>query len=474
MLKTGNKIKSNKAGGKYDSASRNTLKATAKQKTILAEARAVFARYPYYKASLRLICEKTGINHNLIRYHFGSKEKLFEALVDGLIFELETGFAEFKADTSHTMPKESFTRFINVFLRTGFLYSDSMKIIMQNTGSRNVEPDYPGSGLLKALTDIIQAKLLNNYEIKATEKELTMWVTGFAMAFVCIIGAEDSLMIVSGFDQEPTGVRHRVADFLITVFFPSFDYLLSGPSSKAYDDFEILPTKPGVFDMLRNGLPEYCDPPPATKGEITRKRILSAARTVFSKNSYDVGTIRMIGKEGGLDFTLIRHYFSSKEILFNDVVRDLFKEFNREVLLVYKGLDKIKSTVEGHRLSSKRLVNHCFSSADALSIIMQNAARLGEMEISVPGLEYIMKFITATEEIVQNLETLNAPIDEIRYLLLFKALILINGIGAASVYARLHDMSPDGKKYQVWIYDIYNFLIYPLYSKLIVTYGTEI
>ena len=473
MRMTGKKTKSKINRYNDEPVSGHTLKSSAKKERILADARSVFTRHPYHKASLRLICEQTGINHNLIRYHFGSKENLFDALVSQLISEWETGITEFMAGTANNKSKEHFPRFIEAFLAFGFAYPDGMKIIMQNTGERGSGSIHPGSALLMALTDNVQTSIINNYSLKSTEKDLSMWVAGFVMAIVCVLGAEDSLRVVSGFENDREHFRQHTEYFLTSSFYPTFQYLLTGKVANVFDDIRIKPTKPGVFDILVSGLTKNSDSPPVSKGEITRGKILSAARVVFSKNSYEVGTIRMIGNEGNLDFTLVRHYFVSKEILFNAVVEDLFNEFTREILLIYEGLDKMDSAMESHRLSSKRLIDHCFTSADALAVIMQNAARVGEMGLSLPGRDYIMKFITTTESIVHQLETLKAPEIEIMNFILLKSLILINGIGAASFYSGFQTMVPDGDDYHAWIYDLYNFLIYPVYSNLIHKYGTD-
>ena len=466
-----NKRKQNK--GRAVPSSRNTVKATAKQSGILADARGVFTSYPYNRASLRLICEKTGINHNLIRYHFGSKEKLFEALLSQMISEMETGFAEFKSDMPDNILIDDFPHFITRFLGFGFSNPDGMKIIMQNIGAAGTETITTGARLFKTLTDSIQAFLTDNCTIKSSEKDVRLWVSGFSTAIVCLIGAEDSLLTVSGREDDKESVRRGVEAFLTATFSPSFDYLLSGQASKAFKDFSIIPTRPGVYDILRDKIPERHDNTPATKGDASRQRILAAARKVFSTLPYEAGTIRMIGSEGDMDFTLIRHYFASKEVLFNAVAQDLFSEFTREVLLVYEGLDKIPSTMKSHSLSSQRLIDHCFASSDALSILTQNAARIGGMGISLPGFDFIMQFITAMEKIIHELEVLKAPAHETRHLLFLKALILINSIGGASFYAGFYNMKPQSKEYHDRIYDLYSFLVYPLYSNLIVKYGTD-
>jgi AcrR family transcriptional regulator len=61
--------------------------------------------------------------------------------------------------------------------------------------------------------------------------------------------------------------------------------------------------------------------PPAAKSDDTRKRILQAARQVFSERGYDGATFQAIAVRADLTRPAINHYFSSKRALFREVAR---------------------------------------------------------------------------------------------------------------------------------------------------------
>lgn len=52
--------------------------------TILTVAADLFCEFGYAKVSLRQISDKAGVSHSLLRHHFGSKEKIWHAISDGL------------------------------------------------------------------------------------------------------------------------------------------------------------------------------------------------------------------------------------------------------------------------------------------------------------------------------------------------------------------------------------------------------
>jgi TetR/AcrR family transcriptional regulator, repressor for uid operon len=60
--------------------------------------------------------------------------------------------------------------------------------------------------------------------------------------------------------------------------------------------------------------------PPAAKADETRKRILRAARLVFSERGYDGATFQAIAVSADLTRPAINHYFSSKRALYREVV----------------------------------------------------------------------------------------------------------------------------------------------------------
>ncbi|CAM2756617.1 TetR family transcriptional regulator [Mycobacterium intermedium] len=59
--------------------------------------------------------------------------------------------------------------------------------------------------------------------------------------------------------------------------------------------------------------------PPAAKADETRKRIIGAARQVFSERGYDGATFQAIALRADLTRPAINHYFSSKRLLYREV-----------------------------------------------------------------------------------------------------------------------------------------------------------
>jgi AcrR family transcriptional regulator len=65
--------------------------------------------------------------------------------------------------------------------------------------------------------------------------------------------------------------------------------------------------------------------PPAAKADETRRRIIQAARLVFSERGYDGATFQAIAVRADLTRPAINHYFSSKRSLYREVLDETNK-----------------------------------------------------------------------------------------------------------------------------------------------------
>lgn len=65
--------------------------------------------------------------------------------------------------------------------------------------------------------------------------------------------------------------------------------------------------------------------PPAAKADETRQRIIQAARLVFSERGYDGATFQAIAARADLTRPAINHYFSSKRVLYREVLDETNK-----------------------------------------------------------------------------------------------------------------------------------------------------
>ncbi|MEM8659827.1 MAG: CerR family C-terminal domain-containing protein [Pseudomonadota bacterium] len=72
---------------------------------IIRAATEIFGRVGYDAASTRAISQAAGTNQALISYHFGGKEGLYQAVIDGIAAEMEESLVPVLDEIRATMPK---------------------------------------------------------------------------------------------------------------------------------------------------------------------------------------------------------------------------------------------------------------------------------------------------------------------------------------------------------------------------------
>lgn len=201
------------------------------------------------------------------------------------------------------------------------------------------------------------------------------------------------------------------------------------------------------------------------KGAETRKKILGAARVVFSNHPYHVASIRMVGKEGGVDHPLISYYFPNKEMLFEAVVVEMIDEFNSFQFSLYDGLDQF-SIEEGLSMFIDKMMAFHFKSPQLFRTLMQNTAHVEKID-DIPGLPLLIEFIAKFMEIFQENISVNISTGEIGKLVYSFSALLINYLGAGSSYATVLGMEINSPEYRNWVKDTMNLLFLPLIQKMI-------
>ncbi len=108
-----------------------THKATASREKLLAAARTVFARHGYEGSTIRMICQEADASVGVINYHWGSKEKLWQAVCEDSVQQL-AGLLAASADFS--LPPHQFVPHITDAIFEALLqHQDLMRIVVWAT-----------------------------------------------------------------------------------------------------------------------------------------------------------------------------------------------------------------------------------------------------------------------------------------------------------------------------------------------------
>lgn len=202
------------------------------------------------------------------------------------------------------------------------------------------------------------------------------------------------------------------------------------------------------------------------KKDITRAKILTAARKVFAKESFKAASIRMIANEGGFEFGLIRYYFPNKAALFETVMKDVCDEFIDGIEKWLDGINRLKPE-EGFSIYLDRFLKHHFDNPETLRIIMNNVYRAEDPDLEIPGYYYLPKALALTREAFENKISMSASQEEIfRFVDSFNAQVLMF-LGASSCHANILGLKQDSDEYRRWVKDTLMYIFLPHLKRLL-------
>ena len=201
-----------------------------------------------------------------------------------------------------------------------------------------------------------------------------------------------------------------------------------------------------LLDSEETSSPKY-----SRQGKVTRERILKAAVTVFSELPYEAASIRMIGKAGGFDHSLIRYHFPTKAKLCDTAIRELSEDFIQKGLSWVSGLDKV-SPAEALSLFIDRFLEYNFAHPEALKITALNSPQYTNLA-PVTGHQHLPEVISRIEKAV---EAIFPRFEDDKILKKsansFNALAIFF-IGSSECQAEILGMDPKSDEYKEWVRD---------------------
>jgi TetR/AcrR family transcriptional regulator len=196
-----------------------------------------------------------------------------------------------------------------------------------------------------------------------------------------------------------------------------------------------------------------------TKGIRTKETILKAARKVFSEHPYHAASMRMIGKEAGIEHPLINYYFPSKAELFEAIIRNICDEFtssNEE----WFNLVKESKTSDGFIKYIDRLLDFNQLNPEPLRILALNVSQAQHIS-QIPGYQHFPELIENIRKIFEEKISLKGAAEEIRMYIHSFIFLVIAFLGASPCIAQVQGMDPGSSQYREWVRNTLLFIFLP-------------
>lgn len=224
--KTSRRSRSKKNGRTRDTD--YTSKSEATRAMIITSARKVFARYPYHKASIRMIAEEGGFHFSLINHYF-TKSQLFGAVAAEVSEELLKDFTGWLKEIQDKPPEQGFSLFLDRALDCFFKNPDMLQILMKNAGEADAKETAPAFESFSKYVFAGGGILINELRMEKSVENIVVWFYGVLNLLISFVGAAPYHCKVLNMDPNSPDFRKWVKNCLIYLFTPTLKELFPPP-----------------------------------------------------------------------------------------------------------------------------------------------------------------------------------------------------------------------------------------------------
>lgn len=190
------------------------------EEKILKAARKVFSRHAFKAASTRMIAEEAGLDHPLIHYYFGSKEKLFEAVTARIYEEYNQANRTWLEGLNKMLPKDGFPVYLDRLVNYTMKNPEALQIIFLNMSQAGSEDELPGFHYFRLHMGQVRQTIEDTIPLRGARDESGMFIHCFNNMVISLLGARASQARVLDLDPDSAAYKKWVKDSLLILFLP--------------------------------------------------------------------------------------------------------------------------------------------------------------------------------------------------------------------------------------------------------------
>ncbi len=195
---------------------------------ILDAAKGVFSRHPYNAASIRMIAAEGGFEHGIIRYHFPSKAKLFDAVVREICEEIHIHNARWLEEVGTIPPTEGLAQYMDRLWKFNEEKPELLQVIALNLPQGDPPESIPGySHIIDMLTSTRESLEQSLPRVKSPDLVLR-FQDSFNALVLHYLGARASQARILGMPASSPQYREWVKATMVTLFAPLMEAIISG------------------------------------------------------------------------------------------------------------------------------------------------------------------------------------------------------------------------------------------------------
>ena len=198
---------------------------------------------------------------------------------------------------------------------------------------------------------------------------------------------------------------------------------------------------------------------PIVKVIKTRKQILAAARSVFSRQPFASASIRTIETEGKFNHSAIYYHFKTKSMLFEEVVAEIYEECLAFSIEILNGLGR-ESLREDLSGAIDRLFYFFSHKSDILKILMLNIGETKCADEMADGFRYFKKYNETVYMLFHQNHPFQATQRTVNMWISAFITLIANYLGSPALFRQSLCMDSKDAEYRVFIKESLMLIFY--------------
>jgi len=201
-----------------------------------------------------------------------------------------------------------------------------------------------------------------------------------------------------------------------------------------------------------------------SKSDQTRRRVLRAAREVFTANSYRAAGLRSVADKAGVQHPLVVHYFKSKAALFEAVAAQI----QEEILENHPGFFNYLRTLDPDRRRAAYLdgiIEQGLQEPDAYRMILLNAVEVVAPGRPLPGLDRMVGIHARILSLLSNHVLEDAPAEAADMFMIVFTIAAVHFFGGRAFHQKVLGLASDAD-YEAWVRQTMRQIFEPVLNAL--------
>jgi TetR/AcrR family transcriptional regulator len=199
---------------------------------IIEAALQVFADYPYYAASIRMIGKAANIDHPLISYYFPTKAALFEEVLKTVTEEYYQANTAWFDGLEKLDPESGLSSYLDRFFEFALMHPKALRIIALNFVQAEEAEIIPGYQHIQTFFSKTMGTFIRTVPLQGLKRDIEFFTHSFNTLAINYLAGHNYYASILGLEPGGSAYLKWVKESLIFLFLPRLRQIINGENKE--------------------------------------------------------------------------------------------------------------------------------------------------------------------------------------------------------------------------------------------------